>query len=92
MSTFRFEANPMWLPIINGSFFVSAKRDATSEDIDQGVRLGSDHPVGPPTVSELMGLDVVPVVLCVFCCDFVDSKGRAGSVRLRCAIRESWSS
>jgi 3-hydroxybutyryl-CoA dehydrogenase len=47
------------LPMINEAFFVLDESDLTAADIDNAMKLGCDHPVGPLALADAMGLDVV---------------------------------
>jgi 3-hydroxybutyryl-CoA dehydrogenase len=88
--TMRFEKSPIGVrnspgsvvnrilvPMINEAFFVLAEAIATAEEIDDGMKLGANHPVGPLALADLVGLDVVLSVLDVFVKDFGDPKYRA---------------
>lgn len=72
-----FVANRILVPMINEAFFVLAEGIATAEEIDQGMRLGANHPIGPLALADLVGLDVCLAVMDVFLRDFGDSKYRA---------------
>jgi 3-hydroxybutyryl-CoA dehydrogenase len=49
---------------------------ATAEAIDDGMKLGCSHPIGPLALCDLIGLDVLLAVMNVFYEDFNDSKYR----------------
>ncbi|SIT46586.1 3-hydroxybutyryl-CoA dehydrogenase [Paraburkholderia piptadeniae] len=72
-----FVVNRILVPMINEAFFVLAEGIATAEEIDAGMKLGANHPVGPLALADLVGLDVVLSVLDVFVKDFGDPKYRA---------------
>jgi 3-hydroxybutyryl-CoA dehydrogenase len=72
-----FVVNRILVPMINEAFFVLAEGVATAEEIDAGMRLGANHPIGPLALADLIGLDVCLSVLDVFLKDFGDSKYRA---------------
>jgi 3-hydroxybutyryl-CoA dehydrogenase len=72
-----FVVNRILVPMINEAFFVLAEGVATAEEIDAGMRLGANHPIGPLALADLVGLDVCLSVLDVFLKDFGDSKYRA---------------
>jgi 3-hydroxybutyryl-CoA dehydrogenase len=72
-----FVVNRILVPMINEAFFVLAEGVATAEEIDAGMRLGANHPIGPLALGDLIGLDVCLSVLDVFLKDFGDSKYRA---------------
>lgn len=75
-----FVVNRILVPMINEAFFVLAEGVATAEEIDAGMRLGANHPIGPLALADLVGLDVCLSVLEVFVKDFGDSKYRACSL------------
>jgi 3-hydroxybutyryl-CoA dehydrogenase len=72
-----FVVNRILVPMINEAFFVLAEGLATAEDIDIGMRLGCNHPIGPLALADMIGLDVVLSVLDVFLRELGDSKYRA---------------
>jgi len=72
-----FVVNRILVPMINEAFFLLAEGVAPAEDIDTGMRLGANQPIGPLALADLVGLDVVLSVLDVFYKDFGDSKYRA---------------
>jgi 3-hydroxybutyryl-CoA dehydrogenase len=49
---------------------------ASAEDIDAGMRLGCNHPIGPLALADLIGLDVCLAVMEVYVGQFNDSKYR----------------
>jgi len=63
--------------MINEAFFVLAEGVATAEEIDAGMRLGANHPIGPLALADLVGLDVCMSVMDIFLKDFGDPKYRA---------------
>jgi 3-hydroxybutyryl-CoA dehydrogenase len=72
-----FVVNRILVPMINEAFFVLAEGVATAEEIDAGMRLGANFPIGPLALADLVGLDVCLSVMDVFLKDFGDSKYRA---------------
>jgi 3-hydroxybutyryl-CoA dehydrogenase len=72
-----FVVNRILVPMINESFFVLAEGIASAEEIDAGMKLGANHPIGPLALADLIGLDVCLSVMDVFLKDFGDSKYRA---------------
>jgi 3-hydroxybutyryl-CoA dehydrogenase len=72
-----FVVNRILVPMINEAFFVLQEGVATAEEIDAGMRLGANHPIGPLARADLIGLDVCLSVMDVFLKDFGDSKYRA---------------
>ncbi|MDF1481286.1 3-hydroxybutyryl-CoA dehydrogenase [Extensimonas sp. H3M7-6] len=71
-----FVVNRILVPMINEAFFVLAEGLATPEDIDAGMRLGCNHPIGPLALADMIGLDVCLAVMEVFLKEFGDSKYR----------------
>ncbi|WP_028214917.1 3-hydroxybutyryl-CoA dehydrogenase [Paraburkholderia mimosarum] len=72
-----FVVNRILVPMINEAFYVLAENVATAEEIDAGLHLGANHPLGPLALADLIGLDVCLSVMDVFLNDFGDSKYRA---------------
>lgn len=54
-----FVVNRILLPMLNEAFFVLAEGETGATDIDQGMKLGCNHPIGPLALADLIGLDVV---------------------------------
>ena len=71
-----FVVNRILVPMINEAFFVLAEGLATPEDIDNGMRLGCNHPIGPLALADMVGLDVCLAVMEVYLAEFGDSKYR----------------
>ncbi|MDR2990687.1 MAG: 3-hydroxybutyryl-CoA dehydrogenase [Burkholderiaceae bacterium] len=71
-----FAVNRLLVPMINEAFYVLAEGLATPEDIDAGMKLGCNHPMGPLALADLTGLDVCLAVMEVFHHEFGDSKYR----------------
>jgi 3-hydroxybutyryl-CoA dehydrogenase len=71
-----FVVNRILVPMINEAFFVLAEGLASPEDIDAGMRLGTNHPIGPLALADLIGLDVCLAVMEVYVEEFADSKYR----------------
>ena len=72
-----FIVNRILLPLINEAFFALGEGIGSAVDIDQGVKLGLGHPMGPLTLADLVGLDTLVEVLKVLQQDFGDPKYRA---------------
>jgi len=72
-----FVVNRILVPMINEAFFLLAEGVATAEEIDAGMRLGANHPLGPLALADLIGLDVCLSVMDVLLKDLGDSKYRA---------------
>ncbi|NML48408.1 3-hydroxybutyryl-CoA dehydrogenase [Ramlibacter sp. G-1-2-2] len=71
-----FVVNRILCPMINEAIFVLQEGLASAEDIDAGMRLGCNHPIGPLGLADLVGLDTMLAVMNVFYRDFGDSKYR----------------
>ena len=72
-----FFVNRILVPMINEAFFVLAEGLATPEDIDAGMKLGCNQPIGPLALADMVGLDVCLAVMDVYLQEFGDSKYRA---------------
>jgi 3-hydroxybutyryl-CoA dehydrogenase len=62
--------------VVNQAFFVLAEGLATPEDIDAGMKLGCNQPIGPLALADMIGLDVCLAVMDVYLTEFGDSKYR----------------
>jgi 3-hydroxybutyryl-CoA dehydrogenase len=71
-----FVVNRILVPMINEAFFVLAEGLATPEDIDAGMKLGCNHPIGPLALADMIGLDVCLAVMNVYVEEYADSKYR----------------
>ena len=71
-----FVVNRILVPMINEAFYVLAEGTATPEDIDEGMKLGCNHPIGPLALADMIGLDVCLAVMEVYLEEFGDSKYR----------------
>lgn len=71
-----FGVNRILCPMINEAVFALQEGLATAEEIDEGMRLGCNHPIGPLALADLVGLDTVLAVMQVFYDGFADSKYR----------------
>ena len=71
-----FVVNRILVPMINEAFFVLAEGLATAEDIDAGMKLGCNQPIGPLALADMVGLDVCLAVMEVYLGEFGDSKYR----------------
>jgi len=72
-----FVVNRILVPMINEAFFVLAEGLASPEDIDAGMKLGCNQPIGPLALADMVGLDVCLAVMDVYLAEFGDSKYRA---------------
>jgi 3-hydroxybutyryl-CoA dehydrogenase len=71
-----FVVNRILVPMINEAFFVLAEGLASPEEIDAGMKLGCNHPIGPLALADMIGLDVCLAVMNVYFAEFNDSKYR----------------
>jgi 3-hydroxybutyryl-CoA dehydrogenase len=71
-----FVVNRILCPMINEAIFALQEGLASAEDIDNGMKLGCNHPIGPLALADMIGLDVMLAVMNVFYTDFNDPKYR----------------
>ena len=58
-----FVVNRILMPMINESFFALMEGVASKEDIDKGMKLGTNQPMGPLTLADFIGLDTCLAIL-----------------------------
>jgi 3-hydroxybutyryl-CoA dehydrogenase len=71
-----FVSNRILLPMINEAIFALMEGVADKESIDQIMKLGMNHPMGPLSLADLIGLDTCLSILEVLHKDLGDSKYR----------------
>ncbi|MBO9539418.1 3-hydroxybutyryl-CoA dehydrogenase [bacterium] len=71
-----FISNRILMPMINEAIFCLGEGIATKEDIDTVMKLGMNHPMGPLTLADFIGLDTCLFIMEVLYNDFSDSKYR----------------
>ena len=71
-----FVVNRILVPMINEAILVFQEGLASADDIDAGMRLGCNQPIGPLALADLIGLDTVLAILEAFYEGFNDSKYR----------------
>ncbi len=71
-----FVSNRLLMPMINEAVFCLNEGIGTAENIDQVMKLGMNHPMGPLALADLIGLDVVLDIMMVLYEGFNDSKYR----------------
>ncbi len=71
-----FAVNRILCPMINEAIFALQEGLATAADIDEGMKLGCNHPIGPLALADLIGLDTMLSVMEVFYTGFNDPKYR----------------
>jgi 3-hydroxybutyryl-CoA dehydrogenase len=71
-----FIVNRILIPMINEAAFVVYEGIASPEDVDKGMKLGTNQPMGPLALADLIGLDTVLAILRVLHEGFADPKYR----------------
>ena len=71
-----FVVNRILCPMINEAIFCLQEGLATAEDIDAGMKLGTNQPIGPLALADMIGLDIMIAVMNVFYEGFNDPKYR----------------
>ncbi len=71
-----FLVSRILMPMINEAIFVLQEGAATAEEIDQSMKLGANHPMGPLALADLVGLDRLLNIQQGLCDEFRDSKYR----------------
>ncbi len=71
-----FVVNRILCPMLNEAIVVLQEGLATAEEIDAGMKLGCNHPIGPLALADLVGLDTLLAVMHVFHEGFGDPKYR----------------
>jgi 3-hydroxybutyryl-CoA dehydrogenase len=72
-----FISNRVLMPMINEAVFCLMEGVATAEAIDNVMKLGMNHPLGPLALADLIGLDICLNILNVLYCGLGDPKYRA---------------
>lgn len=81
-----FIVNRILVPMLNEAVFAYQDGVGTAEDIDKAMVLGTNQPIGPLALVDLIGLDVTLDVMDTFYREFQDSKFRAAPL-LRQMVR-----
>lgn len=84
-----FAANRVLMPMINEAIFAVHEGVATPEDIDTVMKLGMNHPMGPLTLADFIGLDTCLYIMEVLYEGFSDSKYRPCPL-LRQYVKAGW--
>ncbi|ESH95865.1 3-hydroxybutyryl-CoA dehydrogenase [Cupriavidus sp. HPC(L)] len=71
-----FVVNRILCPMINEAFCVLGEGLASPEEIDEGMKLGCNHPIGPLALADMIGLDTMLAVMEVLYAEFADPKYR----------------
>jgi 3-hydroxybutyryl-CoA dehydrogenase len=84
-----FIVNRVLMPMLNEAVFTLQDGIGSAEDIDKAMKLGTNQPMGPLALIDLIGLDVTLDVIDVLYKEFQDSKYRAAPL-LRQMVRSGW--
>ncbi|MBX7148512.1 3-hydroxybutyryl-CoA dehydrogenase [bacterium] len=84
-----FAVNRLLLPLINEAFFVLQEGIADAKTIDEVMKLGANHPMGPLTLGDFVGLDVTLAAMEVLQRDLGDDKYRPCPL-LRKYVEAGW--
>ena len=84
-----FAVNRILIPMLNEAINTLYTGVATVEDIDNSMKLGANHPMGPLALADFIGLDTVLSILEVLYKGFGDQK-YAPSPLLRNYVRAGW--
>jgi len=71
-----FVSNRVLMPMINEAIYVLMEGVASAKDIDTVMKLGMNHPMGPLTLADFIGLDVCLDIMEVLYSGFSDPKYR----------------
>ena len=84
-----FIVNRILIPLINEACFALQENLGTPEDIDTGIKLGLNHPMGPLALADLIGLDTCLAIADVLHKELGDDKYRAANI-LRMHVAAGW--
>ncbi|HEX7624516.1 MAG TPA: 3-hydroxybutyryl-CoA dehydrogenase [Anaeromyxobacteraceae bacterium] len=84
-----FVVNRILIPLLNEACFALDEGLATAEDIDTGVKLGLNHPMGPLTLADFVGLDTCLSIAEVLHRELGDDKYRPAPI-LRQYVAAGW--
>jgi 3-hydroxybutyryl-CoA dehydrogenase len=71
-----FVVNRILIPMINEGIGIYAEGLASVEDIDNAMKLGANHPIGPLALGDMVGLDIVLAIMEVLQAETGDPKYR----------------
>jgi 3-hydroxybutyryl-CoA dehydrogenase len=81
-----FVVNKVLIPMINEAIDLVYTGVASPEDVDQAMKLGANHPMGPIALGDLIGLDVCLAIMDTLYSETHDPKYKA-SLLLRKMVR-----
>lgn len=84
-----FIVNRMLIPFLNEACFALQEGLGSMEDIDQGAKLGLNHPMGPFELADLIGLDTLLYIADVLHREFGEDKYRPATL-LRNLVAAGW--
>jgi 3-hydroxybutyryl-CoA dehydrogenase len=84
-----FLVNRILIPLLNEACFALEEGLATAEDIDTGVKLGLNHPMGPLTLADFVGLDTLLYIAEVLHRELGEDKYRPAPI-LRQYVAAGW--
>jgi 3-hydroxybutyryl-CoA dehydrogenase len=84
-----FVSNRILMPMINEAVFALYEGVASEEDIDQVMKLGMNHPMGPLTLADFIGLDTCLFIMETLHKGFGDDKYRPCPL-LRKYVKAGW--
>ncbi|GAA0605544.1 3-hydroxybutyryl-CoA dehydrogenase [Virgibacillus siamensis] len=84
-----FAANRILMPMINEAIFAVHEGVSSVEDVDTVMKLGMNHPMGPLTLADFIGLDTCLYIMEVLYEGFADSKYRPCPL-LRKYVKAGW--
>lgn len=74
--SYGFVVNRVLIPMINEAIFILGEGVASAAEIDEAMKLGANHPIGPLALADLIGLDVCLAIMNVLNNGFSDTKYR----------------
>jgi len=84
-----FIVNRVLIPLLNEACFALQEGLASAEDIDTGVKLGLNHPMGPLTLADFIGLDTCLFIAEVLHKELGEDKYRPAAI-LRSHVAAGW--